>query len=106
MIYIAAPYYSPYPVVIEARMQKVYAYAAKLMQNGQHCISPMFFHPVVKLHELPNDFAFWGDLSIDLLKRCDSLHVLCLGGWRESKGVSEELRYCLTNNKPVVYVEL
>jgi hypothetical protein len=82
MIYIAAPYYSPYP-----------------------CITPMFFHPVVKLHELPNDFAFWGDLSLDLLKRCDEMHLLKLEGWSVSRGVKEELDFCHKNGIKVSYVE-
>lgn len=104
MIYIAAPYYHPDKTVINQRMELVHGYMASLMRDGYHCVSPMLFHEIVNKYELPNDFSFWGAHSLDLLSRCDSMTVIMLDGWRESRGVSEEIRYCTENNKEVKYV--
>lgn len=103
MIYVAGPYYSPDPAVIQHRMERVYSFMAHLMKMELHCVSPLLFHEIVKEHELPNNFAYWDKYSFNLLKRCDKMIVLCLNGWKESKGVQAEIKFCEDNGIPVEY---
>jgi hypothetical protein len=106
MIYVASPYYDPDPSVIESRMEVVYEVMAGLMKEGNHCVSPMLMHPVVKKHDLPNTFDYWENYSYDMLKRCDEMLVIQLPGWEESRGVKAERDFCNLHNVPIDYLRV
>ena len=106
MIYIAGPYWDPNPDVIEQRMKVVYAVIADLCEGGHHPITPMLMHAVVKEHNLPNDFEFWGALSLKLLGKCSSMYVLELPGWKNSKGLTAEIKFCKEHDIPVVHLKV
>lgn len=105
MIYVASPYWHQDQSIINERMEIVYSIVAKLMRDGNSAVTPMLMHEVVLRHNLPNDFAFWGDYSFNLLKRCDELHVVTIDGWDRSRGVAEEIRFARELNIPVVFID-
>lgn len=106
MIYIAAPYGDPHKPIIEYRIHKVEEYLAYLMFKGEHAISPLLMHHVLnKGFIIPDDFKFWGNYCLSLLKRCDKMIVLKLDGWVGSRGVGEEILFCNANDIPVEFRE-
>lgn len=111
LVYLASPYSHSDPAVMEERYQKTIAAAAHLMKTGM-----VVFAPIVHSHEIgkrlgkqaggaidPNTHEFWMHQDLPILKRCDQLIVLTLEGWRESKGVTEEIQFAKDNNIFVTY---
>jgi hypothetical protein len=103
MIYLAAPYTGD-KETIEQRMVLVCKTIAKMQAAGQHVVSPLLMHFILKHAPLPSDWNFWKTYSVELLQRCDELYVLCLDGWKESPGVMEEIELARTFQKPVTYL--
>lgn len=104
MIYIAAPYNYADRSITQKRIDTVYSVMARLMKEGHYVVSPLLMHEVVIRHDLPNEFEYWREYSINMLKRCDKLIVLMLDGWDTSTGVLAEIEYAEQNNIPVEYI--
>lgn len=104
MIYLASPYSHPCPTIREARFHAVCRMAALLMRQGQVVFAPIVHgHPLVD-HGLPTEWPFWERFDREHLRRCDELVVLTLDGWRESVGVTAEIRIAGELGKPVRYL--
>lgn len=93
MIYIATPYSHELESVQISRFNAVNKYAAELISRGEVVFSPISHsHPVAEyLEDCPNDWDFWEKHDLPILGICSDIHVLCLPGWEESKGVHEEI---------------
>lgn len=103
-VYLAAPYTHRDARVRHARFIAVTAKAADLWRKGFGVYSPVTqTHEAATRHELPIDWAFWGQLCSDTLRRMHELHVLCLPGWEISTGVRAEIDLALSLGLPVVY---
>lgn len=101
MIYLASPYSHRDPAVMEERFDKVTAVAAQLINRGHIIYSPiMHFHPIAVRHELPREFAFWKEVNLQILKRCDELWILDLIGLHESAGVHAEREFARAEGIP------
>lgn len=50
------------------------------------------------------DFDLWMKLDLPLLKDADELHVLCIEGWRMSRGVTREIEFATQLGIPVKQV--
>ncbi len=106
MIYIASPYSHKDKNVVEYRVKSVAQYSAKLLINKQPSISPITVGTtILKYANLPSDFEFWKQFSLDLLAVCTEIHVLMLDGWRESIGVLAEIEFAIENNIKLTYIE-
>jgi hypothetical protein len=105
MIYVAAPYFHVDKEVIAYRMEHVYKHMANLTKIGNVCVSPMLMHPVVERYNIPNDFTYWKDYSLQLLAKCDTLYVIELDGWKESKGVETEIKFARDKQLSIWFVD-
>ena len=105
MIYIASPYSHPDVVIREQRFRAVCRAAAKLMSEGAIVFSPIAHsHPIATIGNCrPLDLEFWLRQDRAFMDTCDSMIVLMLPGWRESKGVQYEIEYMTKAGKPVRY---
>lgn len=104
MIYLASPYSHPDGAVREQRFRDACCVTARLMERGLTVFSPIVHgHPLVS-HGLPTDWPFWERFDREHLRRCDELVVLTLDGWRESIGVTAEIRIAGELGKPVRYL--
>lgn len=74
------------------------------IKKGEHIITPLFMHELCVRYPIEGDYMFWEKFCLNLLKRCDIMYVLMLDGWKESRGVSEEIKFCEANDIPVRYV--
>lgn len=50
------------------------------------------------------DFELWMKLDLPLLRMASELHILCIDGWRSSRGVTREIEYATTLGIPVKQV--
>jgi hypothetical protein len=95
MIFISAPYSSKDPAETEMKMKFFLAVDAYFTKIGIHTVSPLYKHILVKAsHEVPGDWKFWKDYSIELLKTCTTMVIVPYPGWEESTGVQGEIEAC------------
>ncbi len=107
MIYLASPYTHPEAMVRYDRFLRVNSVAAELMREGLHVFSPISHcHSIATMNQLPTDWEFWQDHCKAGLKKCDSLWVLKLDGWKESRGVAMEIATANLMLMPIEYREI
>jgi hypothetical protein len=104
MIYIASPYTSPQPGIVNFRVAETRRYCAWLFsQHGLHPYSPIVhWHDICTAHDLPTDAHSWIAANRSALRRCDGVHVLQLPGWQESAGVTLELEWARAIGLPLM----
>lgn len=105
-IYLASPYSHPDRGVREARFLAACRAAAQLMGAGLRVFCPIAHSHAIEEHGMDarRDGEFWLRQDGPLLAHAAELYVLMLDGWRESKGVQEEIRICELLGKPIRYV--
>ena len=107
LIYLASPYMHERSAIRELRFYKVCRAVAFLLKEDT---SIMIFSPIahshnICMHGLKSGFDFWKEFDFRMLNGCDELWVLTLDGYKESIGVSAEIRYAVNLGKPVSYVD-
>lgn len=106
LAYLASPYSHPSAEVRRWRFEAACLAVADFMRRGVAVFSPVVYsHSTAEIASLPLDWESWKDFDTRFLALCDSLLVLTLPGWRDSRGVSEEIRLARESGKPVQFVE-
>lgn len=106
LVYLASPYSHANVAVRERRFTDVCRAAARLMFQGFHVFSPIAHtHPIATHGELPLGWEFWREYDEVMVSRCDSLFVLMLDGWRESRGVAGEIEIAVRLGKQVRFLD-
>jgi precorrin-6x reductase len=55
-------------------------------------VSPLSKHFILPYGDLPGDWEYWENYSVQLLKRCDAVFVITdIQGWEKSTGVQGEI---------------
>lgn len=106
-IYLASPYSHPDP---EVRRQRHIAACKKAAQYATKGIA--HFAPIAQSHPVADhmaeekrmDFELWMKLDLPLLRMASELHVLCIEGWRSSRGMTREIEYADQLGIPVKQV--
>ena len=103
-IYFASCYTHLDPKVMEERATKIMAKTAELIRSGYFVFSPITHsHEMAKRHNLPSTFEYWAAANHSMIDWCDTVMVLKLDGWDESKGVDDEITYAHLTKKRVVF---
>lgn len=106
MIYLASPYSSIDPQIMEERYLHVARETARLLNEHQIIYSPIVHcHELAKLFDLPHDFDFWQHYNLGMINAAKELWVLPLPGWDISKGVQAEIIYAQSMGKVVKFGE-
>ena len=93
-IFLAAPYTHPDPEIVNARVTAINAHTALLMNQSHIVFSPISHsHYIAMENDLPTTFEFWKKQNHEFIVWCDSIVILKLDGWKESKGVKDELEF-------------
>ena len=105
LIYLASPHSHKDEVVREIRYQQVMQVWKILFTRGLLVFSPIMHTHPAKLSKKP-DFSMFEEFDTRMIDVCDEVWVVCLAGWKESKGVMAEIEYALRSRKRIVYVEV
>ena len=108
LVYIAAPYAHENHLVMQLRHEIINRLCGKII-NQFNC---SIFSPISHGHMINTSMdrgfdkrEYWMKADLKVLSHCSDMFVLMLDGWRESKGVTEELLYCNKNNINVRYID-
>lgn len=101
MIYIACPYWHKDPAERALRAELASAYAAILLSEGKHFFSPLSHGAAINTHLTAHHPGDWLRLDLKILRSCESVHVITVPGWKESKGVLLEIGAALSKRLPI-----
>lgn len=106
-IYLASPYSHADPAIREERYIAACKKTAQYASKGIAIFAPIVHsHPVAAYMD-PADclnFNLWMKLDLPILKDAAELHVLCIDGWRTSKGVTREMEFAEQCGIPIKQV--
>lgn len=108
-IYIASPYSKSSAEKREQRYKAVCAVCAYYVKVKHETVySPIaHWHPIAKSFGLPIDMNFWRPHDLAILQFAKKMVIACIGGWKESDGIEEEIEYCrLAPAIPVEYFDI
>ena len=99
MIYVASPYSHPDEAIREARYLAAFNYCAALLINGLPVFSPIVYgHLFSTKSGIATDYKTWQRFNDEMLRASSEIHLLCLHGWKESKGIAHELALAAQHN--------
>lgn len=103
--YLASPYWSPLHQLRKCRAEAAIGANAMLLRMGIRSFSPIAhsYDSSISRHLKGCEISHeqFMELDIELLRHAKWCIVLKLEGWRESKGVTQELKFCEENSIPV-----
>lgn len=103
--YLASPYTNKDQNIVNDRVKKINKAASELMSQGHIVFSPISHsHHMALENDMPTTFEFWQEQNHAFIDWCDSVFVLMLPVWTESKGVADEIEYAIKTGKPVYYI--
>ncbi len=105
-IYLATPYSDPDPAIQQSRFEVVNRVAGDLMREGFLVFSPITHcHSIALVSDLPKDWKFWKEIDLAFILWVDEVYVLRQDGWKESIGVTAEIKIAKELNKPIIYID-
>jgi hypothetical protein len=106
LIYLASPYTHDERWGEAGRYHEVAKATSVMLQRGWTVFSPIVHsHPLATQYGCPQTWAFWGRHDRKYLEMCDELWVLALDGWKESRGVTEELKIAADMDKRIRVID-
>lgn len=105
-VYLATPYSDPDPRVRNKRFLAANRAASKLMMQGILVFSPISHtHPIALAGEMPKGWEFWKDYVFTFIDGwADEVWVLQQSGWKDSVGVTAEIKLAAQLGKPIKYL--
>lgn len=102
LAYLSTPY-SKFPGGMPLAFFKAADIAAQLLKSGAPVYSPIAHcHPIALFGNInPLDHSIWIPLDELMMRRCDSLIVVHMDGWQESKGMAHEIEAFTRAGKPI-----
>jgi Domain of unknown function (DUF1937) len=98
-IYLASPYTAAQDETMEDRFCEAERCLAWLLDRKHWTYSPIVHcHALAKRFILPRDYAFWREYNYCMMTKANSLYVLTIDGWEESRGVQQEIAFAETLN--------
>lgn len=105
LTYLCCPYTTPSIAERNARADHATKAAAFLiMDRGWNVFSPITHSHPMHAMGLNGDWDFWSVIDKQYLQMSQRVVVLCLDGWRESKGVCAEIEYAQFLGLPIHYM--
>lgn len=107
MIYLAAPYSHENPEIETERNRIIDNVTMNLVIMGFVVYSPITHgcalvrSGILDDTEIGTDWKAWKHHCLGMLEKADSMMILALEGWAESKGIDAEIDYCNKNQIPV-----
>jgi len=106
IIYLALPYMHDNKFIKEFRAMVSDVIAADLMAKGHVVFAPISMcHGMAVKYGLPGDWGFWARMDEEFVKISGKLLVITLRGWKESTGVTAEIRLAKKYGIPIEYID-
>lgn len=103
-IYLAGPYTHESGAVRMHRFEELTRKAGELMKDNQVVFSPITHgHTIARYCNVPTEFDWWQEQCLTMLEHSSKMIVLCLDGWRESKGVAAEIAHASDLSIPIEF---
>jgi hypothetical protein len=105
-VYVAIPYSDDNIAVRIQRFDIATKYAAQLVMQGLVVYSPITHaHPMAQMEPaLGYGWTTWQRQDEIYIPLCKELHVLKVGDWQHSKGVTAEIEAFKKLNRPIRYI--
>ena len=107
MIYLASPYTHDDPAIKHSRYRQASLCTAHFARIGISIFSPIHYgHTLSTMHErIPHTHEYWMTVCLPILRGAERIYVLTIPGWKESKGIRDELDEGEKLELPVVFVQ-
>lgn len=108
LYYLGQPYGHRDDNVLQMRYKIALLTTMELMNQGHHIYSPIVHnHDVIKSGGPESGWhgSFWKDYDLNVLSRCDGLIVMCIQGWKESVGLTHEIKFAKESGIAIYYHE-
>jgi len=103
--YLGLPYTDNDPAVEDWRAEISNMIAVDLTKRGRIIFAPISaWHHLARKYKLPGTFEYWLKLDEEFIKASKKLLIITLPGWRESKGVTGEIKLAEKYNVPIGYI--
>lgn len=105
-IYLASPYWHEREVIRLQRVNLVRKAAAELMEKGYVIYSPICHCVDIAKHLSAanrHSHEFWMKQDLPILAQADSLWILMLEDWQQSRGLQAEIHFATDNSIPAVF---
>ncbi len=101
-IYLGSPYSHPVESVRLARFEYAASACAVMVRHSVPVYCPIVhWHPVAERHGLPGDHEFWRLQDRVMMELCTAAWFLAIPGWRESRGMEEEIAFLKQRGIPI-----
>lgn len=108
LLYLACPYTHPDMAVRIARFEASARAAAYLIHQGHFVYSPITMtHPIDLVMATDNETMgsdYWVNFDKAFMDVCSEMIILAIPGWADSRGISREVLYFKSQNKPVRFL--
>lgn len=108
LIYLASPYSHEDMAVRHNRHIDIARIAGHLIAKGKTLFCPITHsHSIAEYSEVHSmSHTTWMHIDLTIMQHCTELYVVKLDGWKESKGVTEEIQFAKDNDMPITYIDL
>jgi hypothetical protein len=90
---------------MQLRYEEALRVTSEMTRKGLLVYSPIVhFHLMAEKYNMPADFNFWQKNNFGMLDHADSIAVLTIDGWKESKGVKSEVQHAVMSGKDFYYI--
>lgn len=103
MIYICCPYWNDQEDIRNYRRKKAIDYSTVLVKKGYLTYSPLIY--TERFAKDKTKEGYWIKHGIEMVKACNEIRVLCLDGWKESKGVQGEIKQAKDLGLKIKYIK-
>jgi SOS-response transcriptional repressor LexA len=108
--YLATPYSFSNTSSEDEKLQRfgqVTRQALLLFNDGINVYSPITHHHTIAQYGdlISLSTEEWMEFDLTFLSAANQMYVLMLDGWKDSKGLSEEIKYARANHIPIEYIK-
>lgn len=103
--YLGLPYTDDDPLMEDWRAEVSNVIAVDLTRQGRIIFAPISaWHHLARKYKLPGTFEYWLKLDEEFIKASKKLLIITLAGWKESIGVTEEIKLAKKYYVPIEYI--
>ena len=105
-VFVISPYTHDDEEVVRKRVEKAEEFIFHLTLEGTVAYSTIAaMHHLTTKYKMPSSYAFWRWHCRTMISCAKEVYVLCLEGWEESEGVTDEIAIATELHKDIKYIK-